>query len=101
MRRYNTIITNSAYDDLDKITDYLVAKSQSAAARIYTEIIDSYNRLKDFPLSGNCLDDDALIKEGYRKLVCGDYISVYRLVEDTVVIYHIFHGAQNYQAFFK
>ena len=34
-------------------------------------------------------------------MIAGQYLCVYRLVVDTVFVYHIVHGASNYPVLFK
>ena len=43
----------------------------------------------------------ALLRDGYRYVVAGKYICVYRILGDTVYVYHIAHGASNYPLLFK
>ena len=38
---------------------------------------------------------------GYRLVIAGKYICVYRLISETVFVYHIAHGASNYPVTFK
>ena len=38
---------------------------------------------------------------GYRYVIAGKYICVYRLIAETVYVYHIAHGASNYPTLFK
>ena len=42
-----------------------------------------------------------LLKSGYRYVIAGQYLCVYRLIVDTVFVYHIVHGASNYPVLFK
>ena len=54
-----------------------------------------------FPLSGSLPRDAELLKSGYRYVIAGQYLCVYRLIVDTVFVYHIVHGASNYPVLFK
>ena len=38
---------------------------------------------------------------GYRYVIAGKYICVYRLMAERVYVYHIAYGASNYPALFK
>lgn len=98
MKRFKVVITESAYDDLDRITDYLIEKNPTAAFNTYERIISAYRQLEIFPLSGPSVSDIVLRANGYRKLVVDDYISFYRFFDDTCVIYHIFNAKQDYRA---
>lgn len=73
----------------------------NSARKITNRILDALSRLADFPLSGHVPQDNELRRAGYRLVVAGKYICVYRLIADTVFVYHIAHGATDYPATFK
>ena len=54
-----------------------------------------------FPLSGHIPQDKELRNGGYRYVIAGKYICVYRLIAGTVYVYHMAHGASNYPTLFK
>ena len=58
-------------------------------------------RLERFPLSGHIPRDRELRGGGYRYVIAGKYICVYRLMAERVYVYHIAYGASNYPALFK
>ena len=58
-------------------------------------------QLELFPLSGHTPQDKELRNGGYRYVLAGKYICVYRLIAETVYVYHIAHGASNYPTLFK
>ena len=58
-------------------------------------------QLTYFPLSGPPVRDDELSAAGYRYILAGKYLVFYRLLEGTVVIYHIVHGATDYPKLLK
>lgn len=58
-------------------------------------------RLELFPLSGHIPQDKELRNGGYRYVIAGKYICVYRLIAEMVYVYHIAHGASNYPTLFK
>ena len=64
-------------------------------------ILDTLSRLESFPLSGSLPEDRELLKNGYRYVIAGKYICIYRQIADTVYVYHIAHGASNYPLLFK
>ena len=72
------------------------------SARTMTDLIlETISRLTLFPLSGHIPQDKELRNGGYRYVVAGKYICVYRLIAETVYVYHIAHGASNYPTLFK
>lgn len=90
-------ILQSAWDDLAEIADYLVRASGERAAEETTDaILDTIELLGATPFLGPLHHDRVLQQLGYRKLVCGKYLCVYRIVDDTPVVYRVFHGRQNY-----
>ena len=52
-------------------------------------------------LSRHIPQDKELRNGGYRYVIAGKYICVYRLIAETVYVYHIAHGASNYPMLFK
>lgn len=90
-------ILQSAWDDLAEIADYLVRVSGERTAEDTTDaILDTIELLGATPFLGPLHHDRVLQRLGYRKLVCGKYVCVYRIVDDTPVVYRVFHGRQNY-----
>ena len=73
----------------------------NSARKVTNKIFDALSRLELFPLSGSLPRDKALLRDGYRYVVAGKYICVYRVLGDTVYVYHIAHGASNYPLLFK
>ena len=78
---------------------HLIAPNSSLKITQY--ILDSLSRLERFPLSGAILRDPVLRSAGYRYVIAGKYVCVYRLMADKVYVYHIAHGASNYPALFR
>ena len=68
----------------------------NSARKITNKIFDALSRLELFPLSGSLPRDKALLRDGYRYVVAGKYICVYRVLGDTVYVYHIAYGASDY-----
>ena len=73
----------------------------NSARKITDLILDTLSRLEMFPLSGHIPQDKELRNAGYRLVIAGKYICVYRLISETVFVYHIAHGASNYPVTFK
>jgi hypothetical protein len=60
------------------------------------EIFNALERLEEFPLSCPYVPDEELKRQEYRMLVCGKYLCIYKLIGNTVTVYHIAHGASEY-----
>jgi len=73
----------------------------SSARNITDKILESLERLKHFPLSGSIPRDRVIREAGYRFVISGKYICVYRLIGNTVLVYHIVHGATEYPRLIK
>lgn len=86
-----------AQAELEEIARVHMALSGPQSARSVTnEILSAMERLQQFPLSGPPLRDAQLSAGGYRSILAHKYLIIYRLLGDTIVIYHIAHGATDY-----
>ncbi|KLU59363.1 plasmid stabilization system protein [Peptococcaceae bacterium CEB3] len=91
-----------AFNDIDRIADYhLLAVGPISAEKITGKLLDSIEKLGEYPLLGPEHSDSVLQNKGYRKLVCGEYICVYRLIDDTVYVYRVIHGTTDYPKLFR
>lgn len=91
-----------AQAELEEIARVHMALSGPQSARNITDrIYDAMDQLTRFPLSGPSVRDDELSSAGYRYILAGKYLVFYRLLWDTVVIYHIAHGASDYPKLLK
>lgn len=73
----------------------------NSARKITNKVFDSLSRLELFPLFGSLPRDKELLRDGYRYVIAGKYICAYKLIGETVYVYHIAHGAGNYPLLFK
>lgn len=91
-----------AQAELEEIARVHMALSGPQSARNITDrIYDAMDQLTRFPLSGPPVRNDELSAAGYRYILAGKYLMFYRLLGDTVVIYHIAHGASDYPKLLK
>lgn len=98
---YRIEILPSAWEDLKQIVDYYVIQFDAETAmRVTSYILDTIERLKTFPNSGSMLPDDWLNGQGYRMVICKKHVAIYRLIEDTVYIYHIANTQTEYTKLF-
>ena len=96
------VILEPAQRELEEIAQlHLNLVGPNSARKITDLILDTLSRLETFPLSGHIPQDKELRNAGYRLVIAGKYICVYRLVAQTVFVYHIAHGASNYPVTFK
>lgn len=96
------VILEPAQRELEEIAQlHMELVGPNSARRITDLILNTLGRLEMFPLSGHMPRDKELRKSGYRYVIAGKYICVYRVIHETVYVYHIAHGASNYPAMFK
>lgn len=96
------VILEPAQRELEQIAQlHMNLVGPNSARKITNRILDSLSRLEHFPLSGSLPRDKALLRDGYRYVVAGKYICVYRVLGDAVYVYLIAHGASNYPLLFK
>lgn len=96
------IILEPAQRELEEIALlHLNLVGPNSARKITNLILDTLSRLELFPLSGHFPRDKELRLGGYRYVIAGNYICVYRVALDNVFVYHIAHGTSNYPSLFK
>lgn len=96
------VILEPAQQELEEIAQlYFNLVGPNSARNITDLILDTLSRLELFPLSGHIPRDKELRNGGYRYVIAGKYICVYRVIADTAFVYHIAHGASNYPTLFK
>ena len=102
VQTFKLAILTPAQRELEEIARvYLELASADSARKITGQILDSLERLKTYPLSGSVPRDRWLREAGYRLVISGKFIAVYRLIERTVYVYHIAHGASDYPTLLK
>lgn len=96
------VILEPTQRELEEIAQIHLNLARPNSARKITDLIlDTLSPLETLPLSGHIPQDKELRGGGYRLVIAGKYICVYRLISETVFVYHIAHGASNYPATFK
>ena len=102
MPTYKLKILTPAQRELEEIAQvYLELAGVDSARKITGQILDSLERLKTYPLSGSLPRDRMLREAGYRLVISGKFLAAYRLIDSTVFVYHIAHGASDYPKLMK
>ena len=102
VQTFKLAILTPAQRELEEIARvHLELAGADSARKITGQILDSLERLKTYPLSGSVPRDRWLREAGYRLVISGKFIAVYRLIERTVYVYHIAHGASDYPTLLK
>ena len=88
--KYRVEILPSAWEDLKKIEEYYTIQCDAeTAVKVSDHLLDVIERLEDFPDSGSLTPDEWLNEQGYRMVICKKHIAIYRMIKDTVFVYHI------------
>ena len=100
MAEYHLEFLPDAIEDLDRIADYYIQTVGAASAeRITDQILDALDRLEQFPYLGSLHPDQVLAAMEYRRIVTGNYVCVYRVIDHKIVVYRIVNGATDYPRF--
>lgn len=99
--KYRVEILPTAWEDLKQIEDYYILQFDvETAIKVSDHILDVIERLEDFPDSGSLTPDKWLNAQEYRMVVCKKHVAIYRLIDDTVYIYHIADTQTEYTKLF-
>ncbi len=80
--------------DLDGIWYYVATSSGTETAdRLIDAIADRFLLLARFPRLGRPRDDD--LRQGLRSFAVGQYVIIYRLEGEDVLVLHVTHGHRN------
>ena len=98
---YKLTVTAPAERDLDEILGYIAAAlgNPQAAVALAEDISKCYDDLSDMPFMYEECRDPRLKTLGYRRVVIGHYVMVYRVDETchTVYILRFFYGPSDYE----
>ena len=85
-------LSPAADRDLESIGDFISLENPAAAAALMRRFRDRWQILAEYPLAGPLRDD---IAPGVRHLVIGEYLTFYRIVDNTVEILRVLHGRRH------
>ena len=89
--KYKVEILPVAWEDLKKIEDWYFINFDVETAIKVSDLLDS----------GSRTPDDWLNEQGYRMVISGKHVLIYRVIKDTVYIYHIADTRTEYTKLFK
>ena len=102
MAKYQVEILLAAWQDIDKISEFHLKMAGAVSAKKITDkILDTLEKLGDYPYMGAQHSDPELARREYRKVICGDYVCVYKVIGDRVYVYRIVNGRTNYPHLLK
>lgn len=94
---YTLRINPKAHQDIQAIYDYILKDGESIAKGQAELIYKGLEKLADFPGIGGELSKKFSVKTDYRYLVVNaPYLAFYKIMQDTVDVYRILDGRQDY-----
>ena len=100
---YSVNLYPAALRDMDSIYTYYYIESQEVAIaeKVIKKLWDAMRSLSFMPASHSPIREKRLKKDGFRKLICGEYIIPFLIDEEhkTVSVVRVFHGKMNYQKY--
>lgn len=95
-------IRPEALDDLMQIEDwYRLTFSEETAQKVTDAILNSIARLRDYPDSGSPVPGEWLNRQGYRMVISGRHVAIYKHIDDAVYVYHIADTRTQYTRLFQ
>lgn len=98
---YKVEILPTAWEDLKYIQDwYVIQFGIDTAIDVTEHILDVIERLQEFPDSGSTTPDDWLNEQGYRMVIAGKHVAIYKKMQDTIYVYHVADTRTQYTKLF-
>lgn len=98
---YRVEILPTAWEDLKRIEDwYLIQFDVQTALKVSENILNTIERLENYPDSGSLTPDEWLNERGYRMVICEKHVAIYRMVDMVIYIYHIADTRTEYTKLF-
>lgn len=99
---YKIEILRPAWEDIERIADmHFSLVGVQSAKKVTDGILDSIDSLKVFPFGFPTVPDEDLAKQGYRMVIYKKYLSIYRVIDDIVYVYHVADSRTNYPQIIK
>ena len=92
--KYNVNLTQHAQNDLEHIFDYIAADSINNAVNFMLELEEKVYSLDTFPERHPLIAENEYFGTDYRHLVYRKYRIIYRIIDCSVFILRIIHGAK-------
>ena len=91
------VLLTPAGEDIDRISDlHLMLVGSRSAEEITDRLLDTISLLAEQPYMGALHPDAFLAQHQYRKLICGNYVCIYKVIGQTVYVYRIVDGRTDY-----
>lgn len=91
----------AAQDDLATIEDwYRLNFDDRTALKVTDSIVSTIERLEDYPDSGSLPPNQWLAENGFRMVIAGRHVAIYKRVGDSIYIHHIADTRTEYSKLF-
>ena len=94
MPKYDVQITRTAENDLKSIIEYISRDNKSAATKWEGELKRQIESLENFPMRCQIIPEALELGKNYRQLVYGNYRTIFKISQSTVIILRVIHSAQ-------
>jgi toxin ParE1/3/4 len=88
-------ISQRARFEVLEIANYIAADNEAAADQLLELLVQHFEFLGDNPYAGRRRDE---LRAEYRSFPVGQYIILYRVIQDGVEIMHVLHGRRDLDA---
>jgi toxin ParE1/3/4 len=92
------ILSPTATQDLDAISDYFCDRNVSAGEKLFEQFVGKCENLTKFPALGRSYE---YIRPNMRGIPLDGYIIFYQVVEDGIEILRVVNGRQDLEALFS
>lgn len=99
--KYRVVFLQTALDDLEEIVLHIARDSKAAATEMHDKLIGSAHQLETFPRLGILVPDKKLREAGFRMLIVGKYILLYKIYAREINVLRVVHGARDFPRLFE
>ena len=85
-------LSSVAERDVAEIVEHLAKANLDAAIAFIDQLSDRFRQLEQYPESGAQFGDP---QRGLRRTSLGNYVIVYQILDDAVLIVRVVHGARD------
>lgn len=100
---YKVVLSDRAKNDIDDSAAYIFqeSKSNDVAQKFINEIYNVIESLSSFPERGNNPRKQILRTQGYKYVICREYLIFYKVLDKTVYVMAVFHSKKDYFRYYK
>lgn len=97
---YQVLITRLALRDINDIFRYIAIDLSEPliATKIKNEILSCVDSLSSFPFRNKLIDDEPYCKKGVRKAFVKNYLVIYRVIDQNVLILRVLYNRRDWQS---